>query len=103
MIALPGLQNETLADSRAGLAEDLRREIREQIKAGKTDQEIIQFLTARYGDFVLYRTSNAHDLFALVRSLRIAGSRPYFLISTTKTASRANYRTTIDHTGSPAA
>ena len=48
-------QNETLADSRAGLAEDLRREIREQMKAGKTDQEIVAFLTARYGDFVLYR------------------------------------------------
>jgi cytochrome c-type biogenesis protein CcmH len=47
-------QNETLADSRADLAEDLRREIREQIKAGKSDQEIINFLTARYGDFVLY-------------------------------------------------
>ena len=47
-------QNETLADSRAELAEDLRREIREQIKAGKSDQEIIAFLTARYGDFVLY-------------------------------------------------
>lgn len=48
-------QNETLADSRAGLAEDLRREIREQMKAGKSDKEIITFLTARYGDFVLYR------------------------------------------------
>ena len=48
-------QNESLADSRAGLAEDLRREIREQMKAGKTDAEIIAFLTARYGDFVLYR------------------------------------------------
>lgn len=48
-------QNETLAESRAGLAEDLRREIREQIKAGKSDKEIIAFLTARYGDFVLYR------------------------------------------------
>jgi cytochrome c-type biogenesis protein CcmH len=48
-------QNETLADSRAGLAEDLRKEIREQIKAGKSDKEIIAFLTARYGDFVLYR------------------------------------------------
>ena len=47
-------QNETLADSRADLAEDLRREIREQIKAGKDDKEIIAFLTARYGDFVLY-------------------------------------------------
>ena len=48
-------QNETLAESRAGLAEDLRREIREQIKAGKSDQEIIAFLTERYGQFILYR------------------------------------------------
>jgi cytochrome c-type biogenesis protein CcmH len=48
-------QNETLADSRADLAEDLRREIRGQIKAGKSDKEIIDFLTARYGQFILYR------------------------------------------------
>src|SRR3984893_4089969 len=48
-------QNETLADSRADLADDLRREIREQMKAGKSDQEIIAFLTDRYGDFVLYK------------------------------------------------
>src|SRR5881394_2420247 len=48
-------QNETLADSRADLAEDLRRQIREQMKAGKSDREIIAFLTQRYGDFVLYK------------------------------------------------
>jgi cytochrome c-type biogenesis protein CcmH len=48
-------QNETLADSRADLAEDLRKEIREQMQAGKSDQEIIAFLTQRYGDFVLYK------------------------------------------------
>ena len=48
-------QNETLADSRADLAEDLRDEIREQMKAGKSDKEIISFLTARYGQFILYR------------------------------------------------
>ena len=48
-------QNETLSDSQAGLAEDLRREIREQIKAGKSDKEIIAFLTGRYGQFILYR------------------------------------------------
>lgn len=48
-------QNETLADSQAGLADDLRREIREQMKAGKSDQEIISFLTQRYGQFILYR------------------------------------------------
>ena len=48
-------QNQTLADSPAGLASDLRREIRLQMKAGKSDQEIIAFLTQRYGDFILYR------------------------------------------------
>ena len=48
-------QNETLADSRADLAEDLRREIREQMRAGKSDKEIISFLTARYGQFILYK------------------------------------------------
>ncbi|HJZ81184.1 MAG TPA: cytochrome c-type biogenesis protein [Pyrinomonadaceae bacterium] len=48
-------QNETLADSRAELAEVLRKEIREQINAGKSDQEIIAFLTQRYGDKVLYK------------------------------------------------
>ena len=48
-------QNQTLADSPAGLASDLRREIRAQMKAGKSDQEVIAFLTQRYGDFILYR------------------------------------------------
>jgi cytochrome c-type biogenesis protein CcmH len=48
-------QNETLADSRADLANDLRNQIREQMKAGKSDKEIVAFLTDRYGDFILYR------------------------------------------------
>lgn len=48
-------QNETLADSQAPLAVDLRREIREQMKAGKSDREVVAFLTERYGEFVLYR------------------------------------------------
>ncbi len=48
-------QNESLAGSKAELAEDLRREIRQQMKAGKSDAEVIDYLTARYGDFVLYR------------------------------------------------
>ena len=47
-------QNESIADSRADFSNDIRREIREQIKADKTDQEIVQFLVDRYGDFVLY-------------------------------------------------
>lgn len=48
-------QNQTLADSSAPLAEDLRREVREMIAKNLSDQEIIDFLVARYGDFVLYR------------------------------------------------
>lgn len=48
-------QNESLAGSRADLAEDLRREVRGLIKEGKTDQEVKDFLVSRYGDFVLYK------------------------------------------------
>jgi cytochrome c-type biogenesis protein CcmH len=48
-------QNQTLADSNAPLAEDLRREVRELALAGKSDAEIRAFLVARYGDFVLYK------------------------------------------------
>ena len=48
-------QNQTLADSTAPLAEDLRREIRELIAKGMTDEEITNYLVARYGDFVRYR------------------------------------------------
>lgn len=47
-------QNQTIADSNAGLAVDLRRELREQIAAGRSDEEIKRFMTDRYGDFVLY-------------------------------------------------
>ena len=48
-------QNQTIADSNASLAVDLRREARALIKAGKSDAEVVDYMTARYGDFVLYR------------------------------------------------
>ncbi len=48
-------QNESLASSHAELADDLRQEVRELIRSGKSDQEIKDFLVSRYGDFVLYR------------------------------------------------
>jgi cytochrome c-type biogenesis protein CcmH len=48
-------QNQTLADSDAPLAADLRREIRELAVAGRSDDDIRAFLVARYGDFVLYQ------------------------------------------------
>jgi cytochrome c-type biogenesis protein CcmH len=48
-------QNQSLADSNAALAQDLRKEVYEMIVSGKQDEQIIQFLVERYGDFVLYR------------------------------------------------
>jgi len=48
-------QNQTIGDSNAPLAQDLRREVREMIAAGKTDDEIRTFMVDRYGDFVLYK------------------------------------------------
>ncbi len=48
-------QNQSIAESNAELAVDLRREINEQIRAGRSDGEIVAFMVARYGDFVLYR------------------------------------------------
>ena len=48
-------QNQTIADSNAELANDLRAQIREQIAAGRTDDEILDYMVARYGDFVLYQ------------------------------------------------
>ena len=48
-------QNQTLADSNAPLAVDLRNQVREQLKSGKSERDVVEFLTARYGDFVLYR------------------------------------------------
>jgi cytochrome c-type biogenesis protein CcmH len=48
-------QNQSLAESNAPLAVDLRNQIREQLKAGKTERDVLDFMVARYGDFVLYR------------------------------------------------
>lgn len=48
-------QNQSLADSDAPLARDLRREVYEMIRAGRADMEIRQFMVDRYGEFVLYR------------------------------------------------
>ncbi len=48
-------QNQTLADSNAPLAVDLRNQIREQLKGGASERDVMDFMVARYGDFVLYR------------------------------------------------
>lgn len=48
-------QNQTIADSHSGLAEDLRQQVRELLAQGKSEAEIYDYMTARYGDFVLYK------------------------------------------------
>lgn len=48
-------QNQTIADSHSGLAEDLRQQVREMLQRGASDQQVVDYMTARYGDFVLYR------------------------------------------------
>jgi cytochrome c-type biogenesis protein CcmH len=48
-------QNQTIADSNAPLAEDLRNQVREKMRQGSSDSQIIDFMVERYGDFVLYR------------------------------------------------
>lgn len=48
-------QNQSVADSNAGLAIDLKNQVREQLRAGRTDHQVIEYMTDRYGDFVLYR------------------------------------------------
>ena len=48
-------QNQTIADSHAELAVDLKNQIREQMRQGRSDQAILDYMVARYGDFVLYR------------------------------------------------
>jgi len=48
-------QNQTIADSHADLAQDLRNQVRDMLRKGQTDAQIIDYMTQRYGDFVLYR------------------------------------------------
>ncbi len=76
-------QNQTIADSNADLAVDLRREVRSQILKGKSDQEIKDYLVARYGDFVLYKPpvqSNTSLLWFGPFGLLIIGAIVWFMM-----------------------
>ena len=64
-IRCPLCQNESIADSSAPVAADLRREVRRLLAEGKSDEDIKDFLSSRYGDFVLYRPRVAPDTYAL--------------------------------------
>ena len=58
-------QNQSLADSHADLAQDLRAEVFRMLQAGQTNEQIVDFLVARYGDFVLYRPPVSRLTYAL--------------------------------------
>jgi cytochrome c-type biogenesis protein CcmH len=64
-VRCPKCLNESIADSDAPVAADLRREVHRLVAAGKTDQEVKDFLAARYGEFVLYRPRVAPVTYAL--------------------------------------
>ena len=61
----PKCQNETIADSNAPIAADLRRQVHQRVAAGQSEEQIVQFLYSRYGDFVLYRPQVKPSTWAL--------------------------------------
>ncbi len=61
----PKCQNQNLADSNSGISVDLRQQVHNMIEAGKTDQEIVDYMVTRYGTFVLYRPQNTPATFLL--------------------------------------
>ena len=99
MMALAGelrclvCQNQTIADSNADLAVDLRNTIREQLRRGASDREVIEFMTARYGDFVLYRPPlKATTVFLWFGPFLILLSGLFFLIRKIKARPDAQAR-----------
>jgi len=82
-------QNQNLADSDAQLAHDLRSEVHEMLLAGKSDDEIKQFMVDRYGDFVLYRPPVQENTFLLwlaPMALLLGGAIILFVIIRKRTA-----------------
>lgn len=86
-------QNQTLADSNAPLAEDLRREVRELATSGKSDDEIRAYLVARYGDFVLYKPpvkSTTYVLWFAPFLLLVSGAAAWWVLVRRRARVRAN-------------
>ena len=83
-------QNQTIAESNADLAVDLRRQVNEQIKAGKSDREIIDFMVDRYGAFVLYKPPfNVTTLLLWVGPLALAVLAIFAFVRTLRARNRA--------------
>jgi cytochrome c-type biogenesis protein CcmH len=82
-------QNQSIAESNAELAVDLRRQVNEQIKAGKTDREIVDFMVDRYGAFVLYKPPfNATTILLWVGPLVLALAAVVVFVRTLRARNR---------------
>lgn len=93
-------QNQTLADSNAELAGDLRNQVHELVASGRDDDQIKEYLVARYGDFVLYRPpvqSNTALLWGGPFALLAVGAASWFVIQ--RRQKRAVEQTTRDQAG----
>jgi cytochrome c-type biogenesis protein CcmH len=83
-------QNQTIAESNAELAVDLRRQVNEQIKAGKSDREIVDFMVDRYGAFVLYKPPfNMTTLLLWLGPLALAVLAVFAFVRTLRARNRA--------------
>jgi cytochrome c-type biogenesis protein CcmH len=83
-------QNQSIAESNAELAVDLRRQVNEQIRAGKTDREIVDFMVDRYGAFVLYKPPfNATTVLLWVGPLLLAVAAVVVFARTLRARNRA--------------
>ena len=97
-------QNNSIADSNAMLASDLRREVRELIAQGKTDAEIRSYMTDRYGDFVLYRppvTPRTWILWAAPALLLFGGIAAASVVIARRARAARNDPSTLDQDADP--
>ena len=92
-------QNQSLAESDAELAVDMRKEVHKKIAAGESDQEIVDFLVARYGDFVRYRPPvNATTLLLWFGPFALLALGAVFLIKNSKQKDSPKSLTSEQHT-----
>ena len=83
-------QNQSLADSNAELAQDLRQQLREQVAAGRSDDQILDYLVQRYGDFVLYEPPfKATTLLLWIGPFVLLASAALALVATLRRRRRA--------------
>jgi len=91
-------QNQSIADSNAELAQDLRKEVYDMIIAGKSDQEVIDYLVARYGNFILYRPPlNAQTFLLWFLPGILVILALFFVIGIIKKRSRQAQKVTLDN------